>query len=228
MKDRLMDPVRYLSRTRLNVRAPYDYPVSLFLNKKTDEFLKATDRSLDQPLTPDQFIADLLQQRVQQSASRIWKNKESIQISQPLRKIVRRRTTLALSLLFGFSFIWIMMFGTSAISIWALVIIALPYVGLTGFYLKKLVDKTYQAGGKVQAQRVFEQIQQNVDGRLNKLRDHIIKEMNPDDLWDEVSQLLKANQTSSTGLYLPYDELIKRLETMQSRKKSRHPVAITD
>ena len=120
------------------------------------------------------------------------------------------------------------MFGTSTVSIWALVIIALPYIGLTTMYLKKLVDKTYQSGGKVQAQRVFEQIQQNVDGRLNQLRDHILKEMNPDDLWDEVSQLLKASQATQEGVYLPYQELIKRLEHMQSRKKNRQPVPVTE
>ena len=228
MRDRLMDPVSYLSRTRLNVRAPYDYPVSLFLNKDSEEFLQPTDKAIERPLTPDQFIADLLQERVYRSATRIWRKNESILITQPLRKVVRRRTTQALGILFGFAFIWIMMFGTSAISLWVLGFLSLPYVGLTGMYIKKMVDRTYRSGGNVQAQRVFEKIQHNVDNRLNKLRDHIIDEMNPDELWDEVSKLLKDNQTIPSGVYLPYQELIKRLETMHARKKNRRPVVYAE
>ena len=224
MRDRLMDPVSYLSRTRLNVRAPYDYPASLFLNKNSEEFLQPTDKAVERPLTPDQFIADLLQERVYQSASKIWRKNESILITQPLRKVVRRRTTQALGLLFGFSFIWIMMFGTSAVSLWILGLLSLPYIGTTGFFIKKMVDKTYKSGGDVQAQRVFEKIQNNVDNRLNKLRDHIIEEMHPDDLWDDVSNLLKTNQTTPSGVYLPYQELIKRLEVMHTRKKNRRKV----
>ena len=228
MRDRLMDPVSYLARTRLNVRAPYDYPVSLFLNKDSEEFLQPTDKAIERPLTPDQFIADLLQERVYQSASRIWRKNESILITQPLRKIVRRRTTQALGLLFGFCFIWIMMFGTSATSLWVLGLLSLPYVGFTGMFIKKMVDKTYKSGGNVQAQRVFEKIQNNVDDRLNKLRDHIIEEMHPDDLWDEVSNLLKNNQTLPSGAYLPYHDLIKRLEVMHTRKKNRRQVVYLD
>ena len=199
MRDRLMDPVSFLSRSRLNVQAPYDYPVSLFLNKDSDEFLHPMDRVPDGPLTPDQFIANLLQKRIHQSATSIWQNKESIMISQPLRKTVRRRTTLALGMLFGFSLIWIMMFGTSAISIWALVIIALPYVVTTTVLLKRLVDRSYKSSGALQAQQVFEQIQFSVDERLNRLKDHITKELNPEELWDEVFHLLKANQTEPNG-----------------------------
>jgi|GEM_PF-2386019 len=228
MRDRLMDPVSYLARTRLNVRAPYDYPVSLFLNKEPDEFLQPTDKAIERPLTPDQFIADLLQERVYQSASRIWRKNESILIRQPLRKAVRRRTTQALGLLFVFGFIWIMLFGTSTVSLWILILLSLPYVGITGVYIKKMVDKNYRSGGDVQAQRVFEKIQYNVDNRLNKLRDHIIDQMNPDDLWDEVSHLLKNNQTIPKGVYLPYQDLIKRLEAMHSRKKNRRPAVYAD
>ena len=228
MRDRLMDPVSYLSRTRLNVRAPYDYPASLFLNKESSEFLQSTDKAVERPLTPDQFIADLLQERVYRSASKIWRKNESILVSQPLRKVVRRRTTQALGVLAGFSFIWIMMFGTSTVSLWALGLLSVPYIGIMAIMIKKMVDKTYKAGGNVQAQRVFEKIQHNVDNRLNKLRDHIIEEMNPDDLWDEVSNLLKSNQASPSAVYLEYQDLIKRLELMHSRKKNRRPTVYAE
>ena len=223
MRDRLMDPVSFLSRSRVNVRAPYEYPVSLFLNTNSQEFLQSTDKTIEKPLTPDQFIADLLQQRVHDSASSIWNYRKSILISQPLRKTVRRRTTIALGLLFGMSILWVMMFGTSATSMWILVALSVPYITVNGIFTKRLIDRTYESSGKVQAQRVYEEIQSSLDERLDRLRDHINKELNSEELWEEVYQMLNANQTSSSGMYLSYSDLIKRLETMQRRNSHRKP-----
>ncbi len=221
MRDRLMDPVQYLSRSRVHVQAPYDYPVSLFLHKNSDDFLTATNKPQQKPLTPDQFIADLLQSRLQDSAGDIWQNKESILVAQPLHNIIRRRTTLALGLMFCFSLIWIMLFGTSSVSMGALASIVIPFIGLTAYLIKRLIDKGYQSSGELQAERLYQQIQQTLDERLDYLKEHVVQSLNTDDLWEEVFHLLQAKQTAPTGCYMPYKELIQRLDTMYARAEHR-------
>ncbi len=221
IRDRLMDPVQHLTRTRLNVRAPYEYPVSFFLNKKGDEFLQPIDRPVDRPLTPDQYIVDLLQKKIRKSAKHIWRNKKPILIALPLRKKVRRRTTQALGILFGFSLLWIMMFGTSNISLIAFSVIALPYIGITGMLIKRLIDRMYNSGTEIQAERVYSQIQHMVEERLDNLRRHINGEIRNDELWDEVVSELKEQEAQAQGTYLPYKELMKRIVAMQERNVNR-------
>lgn len=218
MRDRLMDPVQHLTRTRLHVRAPYEHPVSFFLNKESDEFLQPIDKPVDRPMTPDQYIVDLIQKKIRKSAKHIWRNNKPILISLPLRKKVRRRTTQALGILFGFALLWIMMFGTSNISLIAFSVIALPYVGITGMLIKRLIDRMYESGSEIQTERVYQQIQHMVEERLDNLRRHINGEIRNDELWDEVMEDLKGMEAPAAGTYMPYKELIKRVEAMQQRK----------
>ncbi len=220
MRDRLMDPVQHLTRTRLNVRAPYEYPVSFFLNKNSNEFLQPIDRPVDRPMTPDHYIVDLIQKKIRKSAKHIWRNKKPILIALPLRKKVRRRTTQALGMLFGFSLLWIMMFGTSNISLIAFSVIALPYVGITGMLIKKLIDKMYESGSEIQTERVYQQIQHMVEERLDNLRRHVNGEIRNDELWEEVMKDMKDQEAPAVGSYLPYKELISRIESMQNRSKT--------
>lgn len=217
IRDRMMDPVQHLTRTRLNVRAPYEYPVSFFLNQNADEFLQPIDGPVERPLTPDQYIVDLIQKKIRKSAKHIWRNKKPILISLPLRKKVRRRTTQALGMLFGFSLLWIMMFGTSNISLIAFSVIAVPYVGITGMLIKRLIDRMYESGSEIQTERVYKQIQHMVEERLDNLRRHINGEIRNDELWDEVVADLKAQETTAAGTYLPYKELMERVVAMQER-----------
>ncbi|MEM8485083.1 MAG: hypothetical protein AAF564_06015 [Bacteroidota bacterium] len=217
MRDRLMDPVQHLTRTRLNIRAPYEYPVSFFLHKNNSEFLQPIDRPVDKPLTPDQYMVDLIQKKIRKSAKHIWRNKKPIMIALPLRKKVRRRTTQALGILFGFSLLWIMMFGTSNVSLIAFSVIALPYVGVTGMLIKRLIDRMYESGSAIQTERIYKQIQHMVEERLDNLRRHINGEIRNDELWDEVMADLKAQETPAQASYLPYRDLIKRVEVMQGR-----------
>ncbi|MFK7845884.1 MAG: hypothetical protein AB8G77_11320 [Rhodothermales bacterium] len=217
MRDRLMDPVQHLTRTRLNVRAPYEYPVSFFLHKNNSEFLQPIDRPVDRPLTPDQYIVELIQKKIRKSAKHIWRNKKPILISLPLRKKVRKRSAQALGMLFGFSLLWIMMFGTSNMSLIAFSVIALPYVGITGMLIKRLMDRMYESGSEIQTERIYNQIQHMVEERLDNLRRHINGEIRNDDLWDEVMSDLKTHEAPAAGSYLPYKELIKRVEAMQDK-----------
>lgn len=225
MRDRLMDPVQYLARKRMNIRAPYER-VSLFLHENNDQFLQPVDRPVDRPLTPDQFIVDLMQEKIRKSASKIWRKRKPITVSLPLRKIVRRRTTLAMGMLFGFSMLWIMLFGTSNVSLIALSFIALPYIGVTGALVKNLVDRMYESGSEVQAERVYSQIQDVLDERLDHLRDEITKELRQEALWDEVLTQLREEQASPVDCYVPYKELIKRLETMHTRNANRQTTPV--
>lgn len=224
MRDRLMDPVQYLARKRMNIRAPYER-VSLFLHQNNDQFLQPVDRPVDRPLTPDQFIIDMMQEKIRKSASKIWRNKKPVTVSLPLRKIVRRRTTLAMGMLFGFSMLWIMLFGTSNVSLIALSFIAVPYIGVTGALVKNLIDRMYESGSEVQAERVYSQIQGVLDHQLDHLRDEIVKELRQEALWDEVLTQLREEQTTPVDCYVPYKELIKRLESMHTRNASQKPVA---
>ncbi len=222
IRDRLMDPVQHLTRTRLNVRAPYEYPVSFFLNKNNKEFLHPIDGPVERPLTPDQYIVDLIQKKIRKSAKHIWRNKKPILIALPLRKKVRRRSTQALGILFGFSLLWIMMFGISNVSLIAFSVIAFPYIGITGMLIKRLIDRMYESGSEIQTERVYQQIQHMVEERLDNLRRHINGEIRNDELWDEVMHNLKEQETEAAGSYLPYKELVTRVEAMQERALSRH------
>ena len=221
MRDRLMDPVQYLARTRINIKAPYDEPVSLFLHHNSDEFLQPIDRPVDRPLTPDQFVVDLVQQKIRKSAAHIWRNKKPILITLPMRRIVRRRTAQAAGVLFGFALLWIMLFGTNNASLTAFLLLALPYVGIAGWLIKRMVDRMYESGSEVQAERVYQQIERVVHERLDELKRHIRAEIRDEDLHDEVLHALREQQTPPAGLYLPYRELIRRLRSMEERKKSR-------
>ncbi len=221
MRDRLMDPVQYLARSRKNVRAPYEYPVSLYLHSNSGEFLQPLDKPVERPLTPDQFIVDLVQQKIRKSAANIWRSKKAILVSLPLRKIVRRRTALSIGVLFGFAMIWIMLFGTSNVSMIALGVLAFPYIVITGALIKRLIDRMYESGSEVQAEKVFHQIQNVVHERLDNVRRHVMDEIRDDELRDEVIYALREKQTLAVGTYLPYKELIKRLRSMEERKKNR-------
>jgi hypothetical protein len=120
-----------------------------------------------------------------------------------------------------------MLFGTSSVSLIALSVIAIPYIGVTGALIKRLVDRMYESGSEVQAERVYLQIQGKIDERLDDLRDTIVNELEAEELWDEVLELLRDRQTTPGPCYLPYKELIKRLELMHDRTKSRHvPIAL--
>ena len=221
MRDRLTDPVQYVVRTRTNIRASFDYPVSLFLHHDSNEFLQPIDKPVDRPLTPDQFVVDLIQQKTRKAATEIWRNKNPILIKLPLRKIVRRRSAQALGVLFGLAIVWIMMFGTSNASMIALGILSVPYIGITGVLIKRLIDRMYESGTEVQAERVYSQIRGDVNKRLDELKRQISREIREDDLHDEVVYRLREKQTQEAELYLPYKELIKRLQSMQVRKNNQ-------
>ncbi|MEZ4699925.1 MAG: hypothetical protein R2834_06315 [Rhodothermales bacterium] len=211
IRDRLPDPSDTLARRRVSLHPPYDVPVALFLDGDGTSFLEPIYKPVDPPLNPDQFIAQRLQETIRQICRQNWRVKAPITVSMELRKMLRRRTSIAIGTLAGFSLIWIMLFGTSTVSLTSLSVIAAPYIFTVGYAIKRMIDHTFDTGNDEQAERVYTLIHRHIQSRMDIIRDEIddlfLKEAFRDTIYEELKKL----SADPGGPYMPYAELVRRL-----------------
>jgi hypothetical protein len=218
IRDRLVDPIEHLARRRVSFHPPYDLPVALFLDAEGTSFLEPIYKPVDPPLNPDQFLAERVLEDVRQNGRSIWRIKAPITIGLGLRSTLRRRTSLAVGALACFALLWIMLFGTSTVSLTSLCLIAAPYIGLVGYTINRMIGRTFATGHEAQAEQVFSLIRTHISDRMNELRRELDERFCDVRFREEIERALSECAATPSSGYLPYAELIRRLERMNEVK----------
>ncbi len=211
IRDRLIDPVEHLARRRASLHPPYDTPVALFLDKEGTSFLEPIYKPIGPPLNPDQYLAQRVQTAIRESGKQIWRVKAPITVEMELRKSLRRRTSVAIGTLAGFALIWIMLFGTSTVSLSSLSVIAAPYILVVGYAIKNAIDHTFETGSEEQVERVFSMVHRHINERMDVWREHLDDLLSSDAFRETIAKELAAQSAEPGGPYLPYAELVRRL-----------------
>ncbi len=212
MRDRLTDPVERLARRRQPLHPPYDTPVALFLDREGTSFLSPIHHPVDRPLNPDQFIAETMQETIRKVGRQIWRIRAPITVAMGLRTLLRKRTSLAIGTLAGFALIWVMLFGTSTVSLTSLSLVATPYILVIGYAIKRLIDQAYDTGGEEQAERIFAIVQRQLHERFDALRDRLGAMLENDEFRETIDRELGDRAARADARYLSYGELVRRLK----------------
>lgn len=211
IRDRLIDPIDYLARRRASLHPPYDTPVALFLDKEGTSFLEPIYKPVGPPLNPDQYLAQRVQEAIRESGKQLWRVKAPITVEMDLRKSLRRRTSVAIGTLAGFALVWIMLFGTSSVSLSSLSVIAAPYILVVGYAIKSAIDQTFETGSEEQVERVFAMVHRHINERMDVWREHLDDLLSSDAFRDTITRELAALAAEPGGPYIPYAELVRRL-----------------
>ena len=220
MRDRLLDPVQHLGRRPIQLPELHPHPVTLFLSRDSGTFQKPLQVATEDASEPNQVIVQAFQDKLRSRLSNLWRDGKPILVSMQYRKKVRRRTTFALGMMAVFGILWVMMFGTSQMSLFALSLIVVPYFISVIYFLKKMIDQSFYEGSSTQAENVYRQVYKRLNARLDAAKSFVKNEELEEGLLEEVEKKLADKQAPVSALYMPYRELISRLEHAAPRNEA--------
>ena len=212
MRDRLLDPVQHLGRRPVQLPDLHPHHVTLFLGRDSSTFQKPLQIAAEESNEPNQVIVEAFQEKLRSKLSHLWRDGKPILVSMRYRKKVRRRTTFALGMMAVFAILWVMMFGTSQMSLFALSVIIVPYFISVLYFLKRMIDQSFYEGSDTQAENVYRQVYKRLNARLDAAKSFVKTESLAEGLREEIEKKLEDKQAPAAALYMPYKVLVNRLE----------------
>lgn len=211
MRGSLREPARYFVPPSGTIRPG---GASLLIGRNRAAFLNQAPADGPSPaLLPADVAINRLHESVTETADRCWRDDRSIHITTSLRQGVWQRVGVATVLLIIVGVAWISLFGTGVISLSLLPMLLATHTGASWHFIERFINKAARTHPTQQS----EQLHQFVRSVLNERVDHVERALGnlivDESFRQMVESEVKTAQAERSALYLPYRELIRRLDS---------------
>lgn len=211
MRGSLREPARYFVPPSGTLRPG---GASLLVGRNRAAFLNPVPADRPSPaLLPGDVVIKRMHESVIEEADRCWHDDHSIHITTSLRQGVWQRVGVATLLLLIVGAAWISLFGTGIISISLLPMLLATHTGASWHFIERFINQAARTHPNQQSEQLHQFVRSVLNERVDQVEHALGNLMLDDSFRQMIESEVKSAQAERSELYLPYRELIRRLES---------------